>query len=82
MLSLWQMLKGRAIGAIVAALLAGLSLLGFDVVAETTIEQATIFATAIVTFFQFLGYSLFHTIITKRKLERHQIAQENLDRLR
>lgn len=81
-LSFFQMAKGRIIATLVATLLSVLALLGIDVLSETTINQVTVFVTAFVTFIQFLGYSLFHLFITKRKLENHQVAQENLDRLR
>ena len=81
MISLWNMLKGRIIAAIAAAILSALAMAGFDVVSEETITSVTVFATALVTFVQFLVYAFFHTLMTKRKLERGETAVENLPRL-
>lgn len=81
MLSIWTMAKGRIIAAIVAALLGGLALIGFDVVSAETINAVTVFATALVTFVQFLAYGVFHLFVTKRKLTRGDVAEENIEQL-
>lgn len=81
MISLWAMMKGRVVAALVATILSVLALMGFDVLSEATINAATVFATAVVTFFQFIGYAAFHTFATRRRLLQGKTAVENVERL-
>lgn len=82
MLSLWQMAKGRLVAGVVAGLMIFLSWLGFGELTEQDISTVNALASAVVNFLGFVAYGLFHLWTTKRKLQRGEVAQENIDRFR
>lgn len=81
MLSLWNMLKGRLVGATVAGLLIFLGWLGIAEFTDNDMEVVTAFANAAVNFLGFVGYALLHLYTAKRKVENGRVAEENVDRI-
>lgn len=82
MLSLWQMARGRLVAGIVAGIMIFLGWLGFGEISGEDVDTITALASAFVNFLGFVSYGLYHLWTTKRKLQRGEVAQENLEKLR
>lgn len=81
MISLWQMIRGRMVAAIAAALAGLLAFLGIAELTGGDGDAVHAVAESVVNLASFIAYALFHQWATKRKLMSGEVAVENLERM-